>query len=263
MLRVLALDFDGVICDSQREVFLVGLRTYATFFPHSTLVRGLGVQPRSPDPAATSTFQTFSDLTPLGNRAEDFGVALRAIEGGARITDQGAYDAFRGSLDRKWLEEFHVRFYQQRAALREGDLVGWLGLHAPYPAFTALLERIADRIQLAIATAKDGGSVLLLLERFGIDALFTPNLVLDKDIGVHKTEHLRILATRLGVNFANITFVDDKVNHLRRVAELGVHPVLAGWGYNTEREHELARGLGIRVATLDDAEQVLLAEEGP
>jgi hypothetical protein len=62
----------------------------------------------------------------------------------------------------------------------------------------------------------------------------------------------------LGVPFEDITFVDDKLNHLIRVAPLGVRPVLAGWGHNTEREHSQARSRGFAIATLEDAEVILL-----
>jgi hypothetical protein len=63
------------------------------------------------------------------------------------------------------------------------------------------------------------------------------------------------------VEFGGITFVDDKVNHLLRVAELGVRPVLAGWGFNTPREHGLARERGFEVADLSTADEVLFREE--
>ena len=66
---------------------------------------------------------------------------------------------------------------------------------------------------------------------------------------------------RTGVEFKYITFVDDKVNHLVRVAELGVRPVLAGWGFNTDREHELAHMLGFEVADLESADEVLFKGE--
>jgi hypothetical protein len=52
-------------------------------------------------------------------------------------------------------------------------------------------------------------------------------------------------------------FVDDKLNHLERAATLGVRPVLAAWGYNSSREHRLARDRGFAVATLANAEEIL------
>ncbi|MEX1311768.1 MAG: hypothetical protein AB1Z65_15185, partial [Candidatus Sulfomarinibacteraceae bacterium] len=87
--------------------------------------------------------------------------------------------------------------------------------------------------------------------------LFAPELVLDKETGVSKTAHLTALRDRLDVPFESITFVDDKLNHLEAVAPLGVRPVLAGWGFNTPREHDLAAAKGFPVANFADVEQVL------
>jgi len=40
-----------------------------------------------------------------------------------------------------------------------------------------------------------------------------------------------------------------------------VRPVLAGWGFNTPREHSLARAIGFAVATLADADRILFLGE--
>ena len=64
-------------------------------------------------------------------------------------------------------------------------------------------------------------------------------------------------AARLGVAPAEITFIDDKVNHLDAVSELGVRCALAAWGYNGARERELARERGYLVCTLGDVEATL------
>jgi phosphoglycolate phosphatase-like HAD superfamily hydrolase len=265
-VQLLALDFDGVICNSIREVFVVALRTYASLYPYSSLVCDVELQRsghawREADLSGDPVYHLFEELLPLGNRAEDFGVALGAIERKLDIGDQERYDAFYRSLDPTWLDEFHSRFYQHRKALRDDDPQGWIGLHSDYKPFTALLLRSAHRARFAIATAKDGASVNLLLESFGLAGLIPADLVLDKQTGVHKTDHLQVLAERLRLPLGDITFIDDKLNHLQRVAQLGVRPVLAGWGYNTAREHALARREGIAVASLDTADALLFNED--
>jgi len=265
-MRVVALDFDGVICDSAREVFVVALRTYASLVPESWLaaeVAGRG-EPASwhrTELATDSLGRAFSELMPLGNRAEDFGVSLRAIDSGVAIPDQQAYDAFYRGLDSDWLIAFHASFYEQRAALRGSDPDTWLALHDHYPTLSELLGRHSERARLAIATAKDAVSVRLLLRAFGIDDLFPGEAIADKETGIHKTDHLGVLRDRFGTAFEEMIFVDDKVNHLLKVAPLGVRPVLAAWGFNTPREHAEARRLGYEVATLDTAEAVLFERE--
>ena len=105
------------------------------------------------------------------------------------------------------------------------------------------------------------GSLEVLLDHLGVADLFPARLRLDKETGVHKTDHLAALAKRLEIRLDEITFVDDKVNHLERVAALGVRPVLAGWGHNTPREHARAADLGFAVARLDTADAVLFGAD--
>jgi phosphoglycolate phosphatase-like HAD superfamily hydrolase len=93
--------------------------------------------------------------------------------------------------------------------------------------------------------------------------LFEPRWILDKELGVTKRAHLAALASGLGLRFPEITFVDDKVNHLEAVASLGVRCALAAWGYNGERERARARDAGIAVCSFEDAEQVLFGAPGP
>ena len=261
-MHVLALDFDGVLCDSSREVFVVAVDTYSDVEPDSPLVDSL--RPLRDDAAAGGerfrdevVYRTFRDLLPLGNRAEDFGVALRAIADGALITEQEGYNAFCDSVGTPWLALFHRRFYECRDRLREADVEAWLRLHLPYPGLAEVLLRHLPRTSPAVATAKDRRSVELLLDALGLGGAFAPELILDKEAGIEKTHHLRALSARTGVGFEDITFVDDKVNHLLRVAALGVRPVLAAWGFNSAREHTEARASGFAVGNFDDAEEGL------
>lgn len=255
-MKALALDFDGVIVDSSREVHVVALRTYLALQPRSRLRRFLGPVGPSSDPSAHDfgrdpLFQAFLGLVPLGNRAEDFGVAMRSLEEGVELADQTAYDEFLARQDRIWLDAYHREFYRQRSGLRESSLAAWTRLHRPYPGLERALRRDVPCRALRIATAKDRASVRLLLDHYGLGDLFPDAAILDKETGRTKRAHLELIQRQLEVPFADITFVDDKVNHLERVAGLGVRPVLAGWGHNTPREHDRARALGFTIATLE------------
>jgi phosphoglycolate phosphatase-like HAD superfamily hydrolase len=261
-MRVLALDFDGVISDSAPEAFAVSLRTYAALCPGSPFAAQAAALDGSGAPSgaavrAAPLYAPFVEAMPLGNRAEDYAVILRALEQGLPLPDQARYDALRDAQDPAWLERFHARFYAVRDALAASDPEGWSALMAPYPTLLAVLRRRAGDAALAIATAKDARSVHALLSRYGIADLFPAERVLDKQTGRTKTAHLELLRARTGVPFGEITFVDDKVNHLDRAAALGVRCALAAWGYNGPRELALARARGHLVCRLEDVEQKL------
>jgi phosphoglycolate phosphatase-like HAD superfamily hydrolase len=261
--RILALDFDGVICDSGPEVFLIALRTYTGMRPNAGLrgvldgLGGLRGQAASAAIASEPLYRQFAALMPLGNRAEDFGVELAALEAGADLQDQPAYDAFYADLGRDFLETFHRRFYDERRATAAASLEDWLALMSTYPEFLEVLRRRSHPSRLAIATAKDRESVERLLRHFGIADLFSPTRIFDKEAGRNKRAHLEKVSSACNCSFADITFVDDKVNHLESVESLGVRCVLAAWGYNGARERRLAHDKGYRVCDLADVEKAL------
>jgi phosphoglycolate phosphatase-like HAD superfamily hydrolase len=260
-MDVLALDFDGVLCNSSREVLVVAADAYAKLRPGSPLLpalRWLRARVLAGDDVREDALAGgFADLLPLGNRAEDFGVALWILEHELSATDQDQYDAIYEEVGEAWRTDYHRVFYDARAALRDADPEEWLALHRPYPELGSMLRRHRGSTRPAVVTAKDAQSVRLLLVALEIDDIFEAQLVLDKETGVHKARHLEVLQERTKAPFSQITFVDDKVNHLQKTSVLGIRPVLAGWGFNTTREHELAHNLGYQVATLANAEQIL------
>lgn len=250
-MKLLALDFDGVISDSAPEAFVVAVASYRDVWPGSRLP-AVGAIDDAP-----ALYRAFVEQMPLGNRAEDFAVVLRALEQDVALPDQPTYDAFFRTQDEAELLAFHEHFYEVRSAWAARDPEGWLDLMAPYPGFLEMLRRRRGDALLAIATAKDRASVERLLVRYGIEDLFPGERVLDKEAGRHKRAHLEALAGRHGLDPAELTFVDDKLNHLESVAGLGVRTALAAWGYNGPREHLAARRGGHLVLSLDDAEAIL------
>jgi len=208
------------------------------------------------------TYQEFLGLMPLGNRAEEFAVALAVIEAGVSVEEQVDFDRFREGLGAEFLANFHAAFYRERSAFRRADPHAWLALVAPFDEFVELLRRRAgDRI-FALATAKDRASIDLLLGAYGVADLFPDRLVVDKEAGRSKRAHLALLRERLDVAFEQITFVDDKLNHLEDVAPLGVRCALSGWGYNGQRERNAAVERGFPVLDLAGAEAVLFGNPG-
>lgn len=263
-MKVLALDFDGVISDSALESFVVALRTFEAFDPDGTISESA----KELRHATSETirrhplFVGFVDLMPLGNRAEDMGLALQCLSEGKQVEDQAAWNSLREQTSVDFLRDFHQRFYREREILRNQDFDAWLALLAPFRSFVDLLHRRQGDCVLALATAKDRPSVELLLEAYSISSLFVPSRIIDKEAGVSKRAHLGVLQERLGVSFEDITFVDDKVNHLEDVSQLGVRSALASWGYNGARERRRASARGFLVCELETADAQLFDAPG-
>jgi len=243
-MKALVLDCDGVLLDSARESFRVARRAYLDLRPESDL----------DEREEATLYGRFVESMPLGNRAEDYGAVMQALDSELQLPDQTAYDRFRATCDEAWLRDYHRRFYEVRDALAAASPEDWHRLMRPYGPFIALLRRRVGEVAYALATAKDRRSVTAIFAYHGISDLFPPHLILDKETGSSKSAHLTRLQELLDLPFAELTFVDDKVNHLDSVAPLGVRCALAAWGYNGSREHALAEERGYLVCTLDDVE---------
>ena len=263
-MQMLALDFDGVIVDSGREVFYSALSTYVSMHPDSwwrRLLDRIGDLNGALafDWQASDDFLAFQNLLPLGNRAEDFGVALRIIETGAVVDNQLDYDSYYKSVDTQWRRDFHDTLYRTRGDMRTAQEKEWVALHDVYAPMAGMLNRRSASATYAIVTAKDRMSVERLLAHHGLESLFDKRYIYDKETGTRKTDHLNMLCADSGVPMSAITFIDDKVNHLVSASTLGVRCILAGWGYNTRREWQEADSLGIPVAALDTIDSLLFS----
>lgn len=256
-MKLLALDFDGVISDSAPEAFLVALRTYAALRDDPDVLQ-MQHRAEAQSPAEIREdplYARFIGMMPLGNRAEDFAVEIRLLAAQADVREQAGFDEAFAAEPADFLAAFQACFYEVRGALRAAEPERWLRLMGPYPDLVSVLRRRAGDVDLAIATAKDRSSVQLLLQAYGIDDLFPEARLIDKQAGRSKRAHLAQLQARTGVAYSEMVFVDDKLNHLEDVTPLGVLGVLAAWGYNGEREQALAREKGHRVCTLSDFER--------
>ena len=255
---ILVFDFDGVISNSVHDSFRTALNTYIAFRPvHSLPVdRALGTA------AETYRFETdhpglfdlFCKLIPLGSHAEDYYTIFTLLDRKAvhEVKSQGDFDAYRKAIPDGEQKAYHALFYEIRNALQKKDPKDWAGLMPVFPEVAEALPVLSERFILAIATAKDLFSVNLQLKEYGIERYFLPENILDKDFAKAKLDHLTLLRRRHGVPFERIHFIDDKVLHLVSVAGLGVRCYLAVWGFNTRREHSLAKKHGFVLLKLEE-----------
>lgn len=246
---LVALDFDGVLVDSRREVLQTAISSWRELFPQSPISQSFMDDP--------NCLRAFENLMPLGNRAEDFGVSLAAIEQGKIPETQEEYNDFRQELGEDFLESFHVTFYKTRSRSQRENLHAWIALHQAYREMPAILSRRGRDCTLVLATSKDEASARHLLQSWNLGWLFPKGHIYDKEMGVRKSAHLEVILRDFRLGPSEIRFIDDKVNHLLTAEEMGVRGVLAGWGHNTPREHSLAREHGIPVADFETVEKLL------
>ena len=236
--EILALDFDGVLCDGMREYYESSCRAYGHFWSPSTL-RGRALQ------------QQFRDVRPVVMSGWEMPLLLRALVTRVR----------RGALLRTWptvrdelLNTFDVPRPDVVARLRDAldgvrrDWIWaradeWLAAHRPYVALETLAHVLAGSSRTFVVTTKEGAFARRILARWNISVTG----VAGKEAGEHKCENLRELMTTCGTT--DVGFVEDRLETLQCVVNCSerdprladVRLFLAAWGYTTGAARAAAR----------------------
>ena len=234
---LLALDFDGVVCDGLREYFESSWRT------HRRLWGGAGDAP-------AGLAERFSALRPLVESGWEMPLVVKALSAGL---DEATVRAQWPALAVKLLEphtsaEVGAALDRVRDEWIATDRAGWLGYHRFYPGVIERLRALAGGpTRTVIITTKEGRFARELLARQGLD--FPADAIFGKETRRPKADVLRSLRPGRG----GVWFVEDRLQTLEHVAAQAdledVRLFLAAWGYNFPAERERARA-STRIALL-------------
>jgi phosphoglycolate phosphatase-like HAD superfamily hydrolase len=243
--RILALDFDGVICDGMIEYFQTSQRTYQAIWQEAIPSE---VAPR------------FYKLRPVIETGWEMPLLLRAIALG--IADEEVFRNWpaiaRDLVERENLEKKALS--RQLDGIRDEwiaeDLEGWLDLHRFYPGVIDRLASLLDsETRLYIVTTKESRFVKRLLQKVGIN--FPDGQLFGKEVNQPKYVTLRGILQDTATSTGDLWFVEDRLEALALVrqqqdlSEVGLY--LADWGYNTASVRDSIReDSRIRLLSLED-----------
>lgn len=231
MPDILALDFDGVLCDGLREYFEASRQTYRRVWPD--------------EPAPDETlFTAFCALRPVIMTGWEMPLLLRAIvQGRPAAALQQHWEAVRdelapsGSAQGKALSDLltHTLDEVRRAwiATAPGD---WLARHTPYCPLDEVRRLLVEPECTVLVTTKEGEFARQILDHWGVRLAD----IQGKETGTHKCDNLRALIAQYTAAHGRrpaLWFVEDRFETLQHVtthADLDdVGLFLAAWGYNT------------------------------
>ena len=236
---LLALDFDGVLCDGLIEYFQTAWKAYCQLFN----------VPQKEPPSGLA--ERFYPLRPVIETGWEMPLLLHALQ--QEVEDSAVLDNWQ-ALVQEILQETGLQPDQAMAAVDgsrdtwiQTDLAGWLSLHRFYPGVIERLQRaIADSVFPVIISTKEGRFIQALLAQAGVN--LPPSQIIGKEIKQPKTETLKQLLQKPPTPVPDpplIWFVEDRFKTLKKVkaqADLAtVSLFLVDWGYNTEAEKEQAR----------------------
>ncbi|MEO1068011.1 MAG: HAD family hydrolase [Cyanobacteria bacterium J06638_6] len=230
---ILALDFDGVVCDGLLEYFQSAWKAYVEVF-----------QPASSTPPAELA-ERFYPLRPVVETGWEMPLVLYALINGTLDEDILArWSALVPSL----LVQAEVEPSTLALAVdgvRDrwigNDITGWLSYQRFYPGVIDRLQQAqVTGVELVIISTKEGRFIQQLLAQGGLT--IPQERILGKEVKRPKYETLRQIKAHRPE--AILWFVEDRVKALQAVQsqpDLGDMVLfLADWGYNTAADRALA-----------------------
>ncbi len=243
--KILALDFDGVICDTVHELLKSTWQVYREIWAGG----GDG-----PPPKVASAYIRLRPALEIGWESP---ILLRALIEG--VPEAELLREFQTTWRQRILEahrlnqaDLSTRFDAARDSWIRTDLQGWLASNHLYPGIAERMREIVrSHVRAFVLTTKEGRFAHYLLEQNGVN--LPAAHVWGKERAHPKADLLRVLREEQGVEYGDIWFVEDRLKTLQSVAELAdleaVSLFLATWGYNTPAERKEARTDG-RIAPL-------------
>lgn len=232
---LLALDFDGVLCNGLKEYAQSAWKAYQRIW-------------QTEKPLEDDLRDRFYPLRPVIETGWEMPVLYRALILGK--TDAEILESWpqisqeivtTENLDPKHLAS---TLDTVRDEWIEADLEGWLELHEFYPGVLHKLQQALENpdLEVYIITTKEGRFVKQLLQQQNIT--IERDRIFGKEVKQPKADTLKQLLTQYPQ--AEIWFVEDMLKTLYKVQKqpelASVRLFLANWGYNTESAHEAASG---------------------
>ncbi len=241
--EILALDFDGVICNGLPEYFQTSWQVFNQVWDPA-------------DNVMLSAWESrFAQLRPVIETGWEMPVLLRAMQLGhtdSEILHQWP-DIVLNILEHDHLDAkaLAIQVDSARDQWIQTDLSDWLSYHHLYQGVAEKLSvLVASSIQLYIITTKEGRFVSQLLQKYGIQ--LEQQALIGKEAKTPKPHTLKTLIQ----SGQSLWFVEDRLKTLRAVqkdVELSsIKLFLADWGYNTATErHSASIDPHIQLLSLD------------
>jgi phosphoglycolate phosphatase-like HAD superfamily hydrolase len=243
---VLALDFDGVLCDGMKEYFQTAWQAYCTIW-----------QPANPTPP-DGLAERFYQVRPLIATGWEMPVLLRALLTG--MTQNQMKQDWQ-AVSQQILQHDGLQPAQLSAevdGVRDrwiaADLDSWLAEQYFYPGVVQQLQRWTESpLKVTIISTKEGRFIQQLLRKNAVDAETLQ--IFGKEVKQSKPQILRTLIADYGEDEI-VWFVEDRLQTLQAVHQQPdlqtVGLFLADWGYNLPEERaSIAHDPAIQLLSLN------------
>lgn len=237
MNKVFVFDFDGVICDSTNECMINSYNSWEIVNKRKNYKYLVSEIPNKYK-------KKFKIIRPYVKGAGEYFAANKIIQGkNFENINQNTYNEFCLKY-KKNFDYFANIFLKKRQNLKKMNLNKWIKLHKIYKEVINFIKIKQQTDIVYIATLKDGESVKLILEYYGIK--LDDKFFFDRKVIKSKIEALQKIRKKTRKLKQNIFFFDDNVMHLIATKKNNYNSYLTTWHNPSNEIIEIAKNYNIK-----------------
>ncbi|HZX44717.1 MAG TPA: hypothetical protein VFF28_03450 [Candidatus Nanoarchaeia archaeon] len=246
-MKILVLDYDGVIVDSEPEAFAASMNCYAKFKGKDRLFTVWDI--KDIDLKYKTLHEKNKALRPYVSTVDHIYAIMEVIERGIKVENDAQFYNFAANINVP--SGFKEEFHRERKRFQEEDFDEWMKSTKPFAqALAGLIAAVKRFDKVVIVTANKNELISPVLEKIGLSY----DEIIDTYYSKDKYGAVDSIAETYDADYKDIYFVEDSVFWMEKMIKKGVRCFLATWGYNTEAQRKEADGIG---ATLLDEKGIV------
>jgi len=228
-IKLLAMDFDGVIADSIMECAVAAYNGYASYSGSDTFL----LSPKDIDPYQLSVFIA---TRPFIRSGEDYIYLFHAINEHVDFENQEDFDSFKSNyIGLK--DAFYNEFYSARDRLLNDHYTEWISLNPLFWDMDRFLNHHFEKIHIISTKAKK--FIISILAHYGVR--INHGNIYSTEGKQSKSEVLNEIMGKIKVKSNIAIFIDDHLDTLLRMNVSNVKYYLASWGYNNKKQSSIKK----------------------
>ncbi len=230
---IIFLDFDGVLCDSVKEAYILTRYAYSDIDVNQ--------------PIESDKYEKFKASRHLISNSPQYYYLFKAIEENSSNVET-RFSTFLSKINVEEAKQFNERFLSKRKELIENNFEFWNSLETPTSFLTKLKNIIINlpNCTFSVLSTKNKEAIIKKFNFWGLD--FNQNFIFDKkDLeNITKGEFIK---NYLNSNkaYKNAILIDDCESNIQSCANIeNVKAYFTNWGYikntkNAKSEEEILK----------------------
>lgn len=247
-MKILALDYDGVLVDSAKESFAVSYNLYIKnhkfkYFSNEQLTPENFYRI---DTELKPLEEGFNHLRAFCSIPRSFESILLALDRDKPIKEKREFDKFRKKRGNGI--SYRIKFHTERARLIKQNFKAFLTLTPPNKEIIQAVKKLFDiRKQVYIITKNKKELLSQVLYAYDLEISLTN--IIDPYAVSTKKQGFKKLKKLTGLDYKDMIFIDDSLKYLLETSELGVKKFLANWGFIAKEDLKAAKENKIEILT--------------